>query len=203
MNAIAKILIAAVAVSAAAASSADATPSVVPGDQITVKGNAPAICVLGEWALKSGSASFSPGSTGVATFTSDQLTGTDGVSVLGAANALDFHAPLVCNTAISWSFSTTNGAFRLTSGAVPPSGFANQWLYGLSVGPYTSGGTQVGSVDSFTSSGAPQYESYGLNAGDSERIAYMDMVFTPVAQNLRMLAGNYSESITLTVSPTL
>jgi hypothetical protein len=31
----------------------------------------------------------------------------------------------------------------------------------------------------------------------------MDMVFTPVAQNLRMLAGNYSESITLTVSPTL
>jgi len=174
-----------------------------PNGEIHVKGNVPAVCSLGGWQKQSGPGAFVPGFDAVATYNSSDLVGADGFSALGPGSALTFHAPLSCNTAITWSFSTAKGALRLDATTAAAPGFARQWFYDLSAAPYTQGGSVVGFQPTLTSNGTPITESFGLGSGDAKTISYMGIVFSPIAQPLRMLAGNYSETITLTVSPTM
>ena len=174
-----------------------------PDGAIHVKGNVPAVCSLGGWEKQSGPGTFVPGFDAVATYENGDLVAANGVSALGPGSALTFNASLNCNAAITWSFATTKGALRLDSGTTPPSGFADQWLYGLTAAPYTAGGSVVGLRPDLTSNGTPVSESFGLGQHDAETIHHMGIVFTPIAQPLRMLAGHYSETITLTVSPTM
>jgi hypothetical protein len=168
-----------------------------PGGEIHVKGNVPAVCSLGGWQLQSGPADFQGGYNAVATYDAATL------AALGPGSALTFVAPLNCNTAITWSFTTAKGAFALDNGGPPPSGFADRWSYDLTAAPYTEGGSVVGFRPSLTSSGAPVSESFGLGQRDAETIDHMGIVFTPISQPLHMLAGHYSETISLTVSPTI
>ncbi len=171
---------------------------------VTVKGNAPAVCSLGGWAKDSGVGAFSPGTNAVITYSNSDLVDASANSVLGAGSAVVLRAPLLCNTAITWGLTTTKGALRLESSLVPPAGFSNQWLYNLTSGPRTSSGAAVGSLESLGSDGTPfSGESHSLSAPNSGRIAYFSMAFTPFAQATRMIAGTYSESVTLTVSPSL
>lgn len=168
-----------------------------PGGAIHVKGNVPAVCSLGGWEKQSGPADFQGGYNAVATYDAATL------ATLGPGSALTFVAPLACNTAITWSFATTKGAFALDGGVSPPAGFADHWLYDLTAAPYTESGSVVGFQPSLTSSGTPISESFGLGQRDAETIHHMGLVFTPISQSLRMLAGHYSETISLTVSPTI
>jgi len=168
-----------------------------PGSDIRVKGNVPAVCSLGGWEKQGGPADFQGGYNAVATY--DDAT----LAALGPGSALTFFARLNCNTAITWSFATTKGAFALDNGPMPPAGFADRWLYDLTAAPYTESGSVVGFRPSLTSDGTPVSESFGLGQTDAETIHHMGIVFTPIAQPLRMLAGHYSETISLTVSPTI
>jgi hypothetical protein len=168
-----------------------------PGGEIRVKGNVPAVCSLGGWEKQGGPADFQGGYDAVATYDAATLAS------LGPGAALTFVAPLNCNTAITWSFATTKGAFALDGGPSPPTGFSDRWLYDLTAAPYTEGGSVVGFRPSLTSDGTPVSESFGLGQRDAGTIHHMGIVFTPVFQPLRMLAGHYSETISLTVSPTI
>jgi hypothetical protein len=174
-----------------------------PDGAIHVKGNVPAVCSLGGWEKQSGPGTFAAGYDAVATYDNSDLVGANGVSALGAGSALTFHAPLNCNTAITWSFATAKGALRLDGGSAPPFGFADHWLYELTAAPYTESGSVVGFQPDLMSNGTPVSESFGLGQHDAETIHHMGIVFTPIAQPLRMLAGHYSETVTLTVSPTM
>jgi len=171
---------------------------------IAVKGSAPEVCSLGGWTYVSGPGSFSGGTNATVTYSNDQMVDGLANSILGPGSAMTLHAPLLCNTAINWSITTSKGALRLESGTTPPSGFASQWLYELRSGPYTSGGTAVASIEVDDADGTPlSGESHGLTSVKATQIAYFGLTFSPFAQSARMLAGSYSESVTLTVSPSL
>lgn len=171
---------------------------------ISVKGNAPAICSLGGWSKDWGPGSFSGGYNAVVTYNSSDLVDANAASVLGAGGAVNLRAPLLCNTSITWSVSAAKGAFRLDSATPSPAGLANQWLYRLDSGPYKSGGSPAGSIETWFSDGMPfSGESHTLDDFRSQQIAFFRLVFTPVAQSAHMLAGSYSESVMLTVSPSL
>jgi hypothetical protein len=134
----------------ATAAMAEETPAT-----ITVKGSAPQVCSLGGWSKDSGPGSFSGGTNATVTYSNDEMVDGSANSILGAGSAVVLRAPLLCNTAITWGISTGKGALRLDSSAVPPAGFANQWLYNLNSGPKTSGGGDVGSRELFDSDGTP------------------------------------------------
>ena len=188
----------------AAATATAALASGTNPDSINVKGSAPEVCSLGGWTYVSGPGSFSGGTNAVVTYTNDQLVDSLANSVLGPGAAMTLQAPLLCNTAISWSITTSKGALRLDSGTTPPTGFANQWLYELKSGPYKSSGVAVASLEVDDADGTPfSGESHGLTSDKATQIAYFGLSFTPFAQSTRMLAGSYSESVTLTVSPSL
>jgi hypothetical protein len=171
---------------------------------ITVQGSAPQVCSLDGWSKISGPGSFSGGTGAVVTYGNADLVDSGAFSVLGPGSAIVLRAPLLCNTSITWSVTNLKGALRLDSSVIPPAGFSNQWLYNLTSGPRTTGGSAVGSLESYDSDGTPfDGESHTLSAANSVRIAYFGMIFTPYPQSARMLAGSYSESVTLTVSPSL
>jgi hypothetical protein len=171
---------------------------------ITVQGSAPLVCSLGGWSKVSGAGSFSGGTSAVVTYGNSDLVDGEAMSTLGAGQAVVLRAPLLCNTSITWSITNLKGALRLDSSVVPPSGFSNQWLYNLNSGPRTAGGSTVGSMEDYDSDGTPfEGESHTLSAANSVKIAYFALTFTPYSQTARMLAGSYSEAVTLTVSPSL
>lgn len=173
-------------------------------DTIGVHGGAPQVCSLGSWLKSSGAGSFSGGLTAVNTFSNADMVDGSAMSVLGSGQTLNFRAPLLCNTAITWTLTTTKGAFRQDAALTPPAGFANQWLYDLSSAPYNSGGTAVSSVSTITADGTPfDGETHSLTPTKSMQIAYFGVTFVPAPQTARMLAGAYSEDIVLTVTPSL
>lgn len=188
---------------AAATASAALADGPTPAN-VTVQGNAPAVCSLGGWSKDSGPGTFSGGTSAVVTYGNSDLVDANAMSTLGAAQAVTLRANLLCNTSITWGISTSKGALRLDAGVTPPSGFSNQWLYNLTSGPKTSGGSYVSSYESLDSDGTPfSGETHTLSQVNSQRIAYFALIFTPYSQTARMLAGSYSESITLTISPSL
>jgi hypothetical protein len=175
-----------------------------PDDRINVKGNVPAVCTLGVWEKQSGPGTFTSGYNAVATYSDSDLVGPDGFSALGPGSALTFHAPLYCNTGLTWTLNTEKGALRLDSAsAPPPSGFADRWLYHLTAGPYKADGNPVQFIDALPSNGTPADEGFILHEPQAVMISYMGIVFSPDAQFARMLAGHYSETVTLTVSPAI
>ena len=176
-----------------------------PGDTINVKGNAPAVCSLGAWSWDSGPGVFTGGTSAVVSYSNDQLVDASAMSIAGAGLTESMHAPLVCNTGLTWSISTGKGALRLDSSVTPPGGFSNQWLYHLEAGPQKSSGAWVGSMHaSYDSDGTPGGGiDVTLGASLSESIDHFSLTFTPSSQSARMLAGTYSETVTLSISPSL
>lgn len=190
----------------AAATSAAAAQADDPlAANITVHGSAPLVCSLGGWTKDSGAGSFSGGTSAVVTYSNSDLVDGEANSVLGPAQAVALRAQLLCNTSLTWTLEAAKGALRLDSSATVPGGFSNQWLYHLEAGPKTSGGAWVGFIRvEYDSEGEPiSGISSNLSPSLSTTVAYFALTFTPLAQSARMMAGNYSESITLTVSPSL
>jgi hypothetical protein len=176
---------------------------------IQVGGNAPAYCSLGDWFKVSGPGTFSGGPNAVIGYANSDLVGSDGKAALSSAQAVKLHAPIRCNTALTYTVKTDKGIFsRATTGTVP-AGFSNYWTYILTVGlTDASGSTYVGNYLNWQSSTnwPPLNSTTARTLEDSVRSAYVEIIFTPNAnswQTPRMLAGNYSEGITFTVSPTL
>ena len=188
------------ALAAVTAGAALADPA--PGDTINVKGNAPAVCSLGQWIKDSGPGGFTGGTSPVISYGNGDLVDGSAHSIVGAGSTVQIHALLLCNTALSWQLTTAKGALRLDSGA-SATGFSNQWLYGLAFGPYDSGGARVGSFEDMASSDGTPFtgDLHGMSLSNSLKIARYGMTFTPLPQTASMLAGSYSETLTLTMSP--
>lgn len=172
---------------------------------IAVQGNAPAVCSLGGWTKDSGAGAFTGGTNAVVTYSDSEMVDGAAMATLGPAQAVVLRASLVCNTGLTWTIAADKGALRNDAGVTPPAGFANQWLYNLVAGPKTPGGAWVGYLHVvYDSDGTPIGGiSATLTPSLSQTIGYFSLTFTPIAQSARMLAGNYSERITLTVEPSL
>lgn len=172
-----------------------------PTATLTAQGHADTVCNLGDWVKDSGPGSFSGGKAPVVSYGDADLVDGSSRSIVGSGSAVKIHAPLLCNTALTWSLSTAKGAFRLDSGATAPS-FANQWLYDLVFGPYSSSGARIGSFEDMTSDGTPfSGDAHGMSLANSLKITRFGMTFSPLAQSATMMAGSYSETVTLTMTP--
>lgn len=173
---------------------------------IDVRGNAPQVCSLGGWTKTSGPGGFSAGTSAIVSYDSADLVDASANSIAGAGSTVVLRAQLLCNTGLTWTVGNSKGALRLESPTLPPAGFSNQWLYHLASGPRNAGGTQVGSMEEFDSDGSPYplgTETHTIQPPRSETIAYFSISFTLTSQTARMLAGAYSETVTLSVSPSL
>jgi hypothetical protein len=173
---------------------------------VAVTGSAPMVCSLGGWQKDSGPGTFNGAGShsAINTYGNSDMVDGAAMSVLGAGQTLVFHAPLLCNTSITWSVTTDKGAFRNDTAGTAPAGFANQWLYSLLSGPYKAGGTSAASLETMDSDGSPLTgETHTVDPPRALTISYFGITFTPSAQTARMLAGSYSEKITLTVAPSL
>lgn len=182
-----------------------ATAADPPSATLTAHGSAPLVCTIGPWVKISGPASLSGGHNAILTYGDSDLVNGESQSIVNGNSAVEIRAALLCNTGLTWGFSSLNGAFRLTPDVAPPAGFSHQWLYQLNFGPYDSGGGSVGGFSlSYTSQGTP-FNSVDLayTPNLSLEIAYFGLTFTPLANPNRMLAGNYSETFTLTMEPIL
>lgn len=181
-----------------------ADPPSAPSAVITATGYASAVCTIGPWTKLSGAGSFSSGTSAVVTYSDSDLVDAESRSIAGPAATVSVTANVLCNTALTWHLTTANGALRLTSGAAVPPGFSNQWLYSLIFGPYSSGGARVGSFEDMpASNGAPfDGDVHGMSLVNSLNVARFGLTFAPLAQSSRMLAGPYSEVLTVTFTPT-
>jgi hypothetical protein len=188
----------------AVAPSALADPPAAPGVDITVKGNAPAVCSLGAWTKLSGPGAFSGGTNAVVTFSNSDMVNGDAMSVLGPEDAVTMRAPFLCNTQLTYGLETMKGKFSLDSEMTPPAGFSRQWDYSLAFGTADAGGGYVSNAhhewDSSMSGGPYGGESIRPSTYNSLKAAYFLLTFTPHSQAARMVAGNYSETLTLTIS---
>src|SRR3569833_2836588 len=154
-------------------------------ESVTVTGNAPQVCSLGGWTKISGPGTFSGSGSQAATnaYSNNDMVDGQAMSTLGAGQALVFHAPLLCNTAITWSVVTDKGAFRHDTIASAPGGFANQWLYSVLSGPYQSSGTSAASLESFDADGTPfSGEIHTVAPPRARTIAYFGLPITPLSQ---------------------
>jgi hypothetical protein len=196
-----RIWVGLLAVAALGAASGGALADTPPSAGVTATGSVAPGCSLGVWSKDSGGGQFTAGKDAVVTYADGDLVDASGNSIVSPSTAVKVRVPMVCNTAVSWTVTSDVGALRLTSGATPPTGFSNQWLYTLMTAPYTSGGVVVGSLDTTQSDGSPIFEGNSLSATRSLTVSYFGMTFSPNSQSEKMLAGNYAEKITLTVSP--
>ena len=187
---------------ALAASAGAALADPPPAAGVMADGNVPAGCAFGAWQKDSGPGTFAGGKDAVVTYANSDLVDGSAMSVVSAATAVTVHAPLVCNTGITWSISVEKGALRQDLISTPPAGFSNQWLYSLGSSMRNAGGGAVGSTYGYESDGTPfNTETHFQDVPTALQIASLRMTFSPSPQTGRMLAGNYSEKITVTVQP--
>jgi hypothetical protein len=196
----------------ASATAHAASPTIEPtsNPQVTVSGNAPAGCALSGWELVSGpSGAFTDGTAAVFTYDSSDMT-TNGVSNFsGSSGKIKVRAALVCNTTMTWTIGLQKGALADDSPpASLPAGFSDAWLYHLNAAPEDASHHPVlGFSTSYNSNGSPLplgviQSSLAAPAWGLLRSFSID--FTPKAVpsgSSKMIAGHYSEVITLQVQP--
>jgi hypothetical protein len=189
---------------AAVTPAAMADPPVSPAVDITVKGNAPAVCSLGAWTKLSGPGAFAGGTNAIVTFSNSDMVDGDAMSALGPEDAVTLRAPLLCNTQLTYGLGAMKGRFSLDSNMTPPAGFSRQWDYSLAFGTADAGGGYVSNAhhewDGSMSGGPYGGETIRPSTDNSLKAAYFLLTFTPHSQTARMVAGNYSEILTLTIS---
>lgn len=180
--------------------------------QVTVDGHASPTCVLGGWSLASGpSGAFTPGTNATFSYDASVMVTSTGVSNFsGNSGKVVARAPLVCNTAMGWTIGLQNGALALqTPPSTVPTGFSTRWLYHLHAVPEDGSNNQVGVFAAdFDTNGhpLPLGPVFGLLpfATGWGPLREFEIDFTPQAisgPNNKMIAGTYSESITLQVGP--
>ena len=202
---------------AATATYASAAPKPVlpPKPQVTVDGSASPTCVLGAWKLASGPNGVFTAGTGTGSFTYDSsvmVTGAGVSNFSGNSGKVAVRAPLVCNTAMSWTVSVQKGALALQTPPSPvPSGFSTKWVYHLHAAPEDGSNNQLGLIAAdYTTNGHPvpanSFGSSGVLLVVWGFMRNFEIDVTPQAisgPNNKMIAGDYSESITLQVSPSV
>jgi hypothetical protein len=176
-----------------------------PAASLTASGYAPQVCTVGSWSKVSGSGTLTGDTQAVVTYNESDLVDANSMAVLNSSKAFTLHIPVLCNTAMSWGIEGAKGAFRNDTVPAPLPGFANEWLYHLDIGPKKVGGGLVGYFPvQFDSDGTPfSGITFNLNQTLAQTVAYFSLDFTPLSATQRMLAGHYSEVLTLTISPGL
>ncbi len=183
--------------------------------QVTVDGSASPTCVLGPWTLASGPNGVFSAGTASGSFTYDSsvmVTGAGVSNFSGNSGKVAVRAPLICNTAMSWTVSVQKGALALNTPPSPvPSGFSTKWVYRLHAAPEDGSNNQVGLIAAdYTTNGHPvppnSFGSSGVLLVVWGFMRNFEIDVTPQAingPNNKMIAGDYSESITLQVSPSV
>jgi len=127
-------------------------------------------------------------------------------------------APILCNRPFTWSISAANGALRQNNSgptAWNGSGFASEWGYRLRANVTVLDsdlGLSVGLLSTPVNVSSPAGSTGGLKGVRSVTgIGYGLANYAVIEVNLlpntvggnepRMLAGNYSETLTLTLTP--
>ncbi|HEX3919748.1 MAG TPA: hypothetical protein VHW60_20610 [Caulobacteraceae bacterium] len=192
-------------------------------DSLSVTSAAPSTCgVSGTWTSLDGIAFTPSANGGTIIYSSSQLiessTGSSNYDKPGfVVPAYTVRSPMYCNSAVTAQLTAQNGSLRF-NGAVPPAPFGYYFPESVNVGFRNSVnindqsnvfvGSCGGTPGRCSSSSANTPFSSTLNATASEAlsIAAVDIryslghVFPSVYPRI-MVAGSYSEVLTLTISP--
>ncbi|HZZ86869.1 MAG TPA: hypothetical protein VFE13_00915 [Caulobacteraceae bacterium] len=213
-----QVLTAAALLAAPVAASAD------PGDTLAVTSAAPSTCgVSGAWTSLDGGISFAPSSNGgTITYASSQLiessTGSSNYDKPGfVVPTYTVRAPMYCNAAVTAQLHAQNGALRF-AGATPPAPFGYYFPETVNVGFRNNvnisdqSASFVGSCGatpgrcSNSSANAPFTSTLNATASEALSIAAVDIRYSlghvfPAQYPRIMVAGAYSETLTLTITP--
>lgn len=188
--------------------------SALASDNLTATGQVPHTCHVSDWIRDSSTiGSFNPitGSIGTLTFAESELIDTASVrSKIATGGTVDgglaIYAPMYCNINFNVSFASSVGAFRRV-GAAPsiPSSFAQAWPYqsGFAIGPDTD--TAL-SPTTAPSTGSPTTQTITNRRFGSANYVGIQFALQPISgggpsSQPRMVAGTYSETFTLTLTP--
>ena len=109
-------------------------------------------------------------------------------------------ATVSCNTGFSIAASSANGALKRVPPGAPPANFTNSLAYSFSLSvPLDSGGPALANC----TSAALLANSCSLSSGGgtaTARTATLTASWTIPALPIRLLAGGYSDTITLTIA---
>jgi hypothetical protein len=212
------------ALAAAAVLAVPAVASAAPGDSLTVTSAAPSTCgISGPWTSLDGGVTFTPSANGgTITYSSSQLiessSGSSNYDVPGfVVPTYTVRAPMYCNSAVTAQLSAQNGALRF-EGAIPSAPFGYYFPETVNVG-FRDSTTISDQSNSFvgdcggtpgrcssSSANVPFTETINADATQALSIAAIDIrynlgrVFPPVYPRV-MVAGDYTEVLTLTISP--
>jgi hypothetical protein len=114
----------------------------------------------------------------------------------------------MCNTALTLRVKNDKGAFINEAAGTPPAGFSNKWGYNLTSGTVDSGGTYIYSGYFFTGIYTGQHIDLtkSIPFADAAKSTYVQIIlnlYNSPAVTSKMMAGTYSEGLTVLVSPTL
>jgi hypothetical protein len=191
-----------VAVTSAAFADASQTAS------LQVQGSAPKVCTLGDWTTSAASSgTLSSGSNAVVTFSNADLVAADGTP---KQPGFTVHTPIMCNTAMTIKIRNDKGGFINDAVGTVPAGFANKWSYNVVAGTVGTDGTYIYSGYMWVNTYLGQHFNVSSNMPlvDAAKSTYVQIIFNlyngsaaPITG--KMMAGTYSEGLTLSVSPTL
>ena len=212
------------ALAAAAVLAVPAVAGAAPADNLAVTSAAPSTCgVSGVWTSLDGGISFAPSANGgTITFSSSQLiessTGSSNYDKPGfVVHTYTVRSPMYCNSAMTAQLTAQNGSLRFI-GAAPPAPFGYYFPETVNVGFRSDvnvsdqSNSFVGSCGatpgrcSNSSANTPFTASLNADASQALSIAAVDIryslgrVFPPVYPRI-MVAGSYTEVLTLTISP--
>jgi hypothetical protein len=212
------------ALAAAAILAVPAVASADPGDNLAVTSAAPSTCgVSGVWTSLDAGVTFTPSSNGgTITFASSDLiengTGSSVYDIPGyVVHTHTVRTPMYCNSAVTAQLTAQNGSLKFT-GAQPPAPIGYYFPETVNVGFGTSttvaaqyqtfvgdcGGTPGRCTNS--SANIPFTATFNADATQALSIATIDIryglghVYPSVYPRL-MVAGAYTEVLTLTISP--
>lgn len=212
------------ALAVAAMLAAPAVAGATPTDSLAVSSAAPSTCgVSGAWTSLDGGITFTPSTNGgTLTYSSSQLvessTGSSNYDKPGfVVPTFTVRSPMYCNSAMTARLTAQNGALRFT-GAVPAAPFGYYFPETVNVG-FRSSVTVSDQSSSFvgdcgatpgrcsnSSANTPFTATLNADATQALSIAAVDIryslghVFPPVYPRI-MVAGAYTEVLTLTISP--
>lgn len=212
------------AVTVAVALAVPALASATPADNLSVNSAAPSTCgISGVWTSLDGGISFAPSANGgTITYSSSQLiessTGSSNYDKPGfVVPTYTVRAPMYCNSAMTATLSAQNGSLRYT-GAIPPAPFGYYFPETVNVGFRSDvnisdqsssfvgdcGGTPGRCSNS--SANTPFTATLNADATQALSIAAVDIRYSlghvfPNTYPRIMVAGAYTEVLTLTIAP--
>jgi hypothetical protein len=219
-------LMAVATIACAPVTAAYATPTPANGDTLTVNSAVPSTCALtGPWAFHSGGGSSFSGTSsgGTFTFSNNQLVTADGHSLYTLSfvtPTIYVTAPLYCNSKVTAQVHATNGALRYTG--TPPGGawgyfYPESVNFGIDAGTPASQPSAINSgLGSCSTGGTICSSTFSNTAGNTGTLTVQQsdaltagtvfLRYSLVRQNNNaqgplMVAGAYSETLVLTITP--